>query len=178
MMWNILFSWGGGANTWGPEKDDKFPTPNHWDGMLEVVGVTGVVHLGQIQSGLRSAIRIVQVEWKKNPAGRDMKKWSTVRRRTYSDLGGFGSAHCGVAKFLCSRVSVNGKQTCSCTKTKCTHPKQALGVYRFTLVDAKLNKVYSAWYKCATFSEIIKTIHGPFKIVKMQGPTKKFSKVL
>ncbi len=29
--------------------------------MLEVVGVTGVVHLGQIQSGLRSAIRIVQV---------------------------------------------------------------------------------------------------------------------
>jgi hypothetical protein len=54
-------SWGGGANVWGTEKDDKFTTPNHWDGMLEVVGVTGVVHLGQIQSGLRSAIRIVQV---------------------------------------------------------------------------------------------------------------------
>jgi len=29
--------------------------------MLEVVGVTGVLHLGQIQSGLRSAIRIAQV---------------------------------------------------------------------------------------------------------------------
>lgn len=29
--------------------------------MLEVVGVTGVVHLGQIQSGLRSAMRIAQV---------------------------------------------------------------------------------------------------------------------
>ena len=28
--------------------------------MLEVVGVQGVVHLGQIQSGLRAAIRIVQ----------------------------------------------------------------------------------------------------------------------
>lgn len=55
-----IMSWGGGANVWGTEKDDKFTTPNHWDGMLEVVGVTGVVHLGQIQSGLRSAIRIVQ----------------------------------------------------------------------------------------------------------------------
>ena len=54
-------SWGSGANAWGPEKEDKFTKPNHWDGMLEVVGVQGVVHLGQIQSGLRSAIRIVQV---------------------------------------------------------------------------------------------------------------------
>nr|CAH7752082.1 unnamed protein product [Callosobruchus chinensis] len=56
---NIL-SWGSGANPWGPEKDDQFSKPNHWDGMLEVVGVTGVVHLGQIQSGLRTAIRIAQ----------------------------------------------------------------------------------------------------------------------
>ena len=55
------FSWGSGANPWGLEKDDKFSKPNHWDGMLEVVGVTGMVHLGQIQSGLRSAIRIAQV---------------------------------------------------------------------------------------------------------------------
>lgn len=31
--------------------------------MLEVVGVTGVVHLGQIQSGLRSAMRIAQVSF-------------------------------------------------------------------------------------------------------------------
>lgn len=57
---NIL-SWGSGANPWGgPEKEDHFSKPNHWDGMLEVVGVTGVVHLGQIQSGLRSAMRIAQ----------------------------------------------------------------------------------------------------------------------
>lgn len=28
--------------------------------MLEIVGVTGVVHMGQIQSGLRNAIRIAQ----------------------------------------------------------------------------------------------------------------------
>ena len=57
----IMFSWGSGANAWGVEKDEKFTKPNHWDGMLEVVGVTGVVHLGQIQSGLRSAIRLCQV---------------------------------------------------------------------------------------------------------------------
>ncbi|XP_046673219.1 diacylglycerol kinase theta isoform X3 [Homalodisca vitripennis] len=56
---NIL-SWGSGANPWGPEREDHFSKPNHWDGMLEVVGVTGVVHLGQIQSGLRSAMRIAQ----------------------------------------------------------------------------------------------------------------------
>lgn len=60
----ILFptnSWGSGANPWGPDKEDQFSTPNHWDGMLEVVGVSGVVHLGQIQSGLRQATRIAQV---------------------------------------------------------------------------------------------------------------------
>lgn len=34
--------------------------PTHYDGMLEVVGVHGVVHMGQIQSGLRSATRIAQ----------------------------------------------------------------------------------------------------------------------
>lgn len=56
-------SWGSGANPWGPDtKEDQFYTPNHWDGMLEVVGVTGVMHLGQIQSGLRTATRIAQVK--------------------------------------------------------------------------------------------------------------------
>ncbi|KAH9402749.1 hypothetical protein TYRP_015501 [Tyrophagus putrescentiae] len=56
---NIL-SWGSGTNPWGPEKDDQFSKPNHYDGMLEVVGVNGVVHMGQIQSGIRSAVRIAQ----------------------------------------------------------------------------------------------------------------------
>ncbi|CAL1279215.1 unnamed protein product [Larinioides sclopetarius] len=56
---NIL-SWGSGANPWGPEREDNFSKPTHYDGMLEVVGVMGVVHMGQIQSGLRSAIRIAQ----------------------------------------------------------------------------------------------------------------------
>ncbi|XP_065582252.1 diacylglycerol kinase theta-like isoform X3 [Artemia franciscana] len=56
---NIL-SLGSGANPWGPEREEHFSTPNHWDGILEIVGVTGVLHLGQIQSGLRSAMRIAQ----------------------------------------------------------------------------------------------------------------------
>ncbi|XP_074599951.1 diacylglycerol kinase theta isoform X2 [Brevipalpus obovatus] len=56
---NIL-SWGSGANPWGQEKDDQFSKPTHYDGMLEIVGVTGIVHMGQIQSGLRNAIRIAQ----------------------------------------------------------------------------------------------------------------------
>lgn len=61
-FFSLQFSWGSGANPWGPDtKEDQFYTPNHWDGMLEVVGVTGVMHLGQIQSGLRTAMRIAQV---------------------------------------------------------------------------------------------------------------------
>jgi len=63
----IFSSWGSGANPWGPDKDDQFSTPNHYDGMLEVVGVTGVVHLGQIQSGIRTAMRIAQVIIKSCP---------------------------------------------------------------------------------------------------------------
>ncbi len=56
----FICSWGSGANPWGPEKEDNFSKPTHYDGMLEIVGVSGVVHMGQIQSGLRSAIRIAQ----------------------------------------------------------------------------------------------------------------------
>lgn len=56
---NIL-SWGSGTNPWGPEKEDQFQKPTHYDGMLEVVGIKGVVHMGQIQSGLSSAIRLAQ----------------------------------------------------------------------------------------------------------------------
>lgn len=57
----FFFSWGSGANPWGHDREEQFASPNHYDGMLEVVGISGIVHLGQIQSGLRSGIRIAQV---------------------------------------------------------------------------------------------------------------------
>lgn len=53
-------SWGSGADLWGSDNDSRFGRPRIDDGMLEVVGVTGVVHMGQVQSGLRSGIRIAQ----------------------------------------------------------------------------------------------------------------------
>lgn len=56
---NIL-SWAAGANPWGPEKDDAFTPPTHYDGMLELVGITGVLHMGQIHSGIRNAMRLAQ----------------------------------------------------------------------------------------------------------------------
>ncbi|XP_056138784.1 diacylglycerol kinase theta [Lampris incognitus] len=53
-------SWGSGADLWGSEGDSRYGKPRIDDGMLEVVGVTGVVHMGQVQSGMRSGIRIAQ----------------------------------------------------------------------------------------------------------------------
>ncbi|XP_064415775.1 diacylglycerol kinase theta [Latimeria chalumnae] len=53
-------SWGSGADLWGSESDGRFVKPRIDDGSLEVVGVTGVVHMGQVQGGLRSGIRIAQ----------------------------------------------------------------------------------------------------------------------
>ncbi|XP_062964684.1 diacylglycerol kinase theta isoform X2 [Cynocephalus volans] len=53
-------SWGSGADLWGSESDLRFKKPCMDDGLLEVVGVTGVMHMGQVQGGLRSGIRIAQ----------------------------------------------------------------------------------------------------------------------
>lgn len=38
-------SWGSGADLWGSESDNRFEKPRIDDGLLEVVGVTGVVHM-------------------------------------------------------------------------------------------------------------------------------------
>ncbi|XP_005077471.1 diacylglycerol kinase theta isoform X2 [Mesocricetus auratus] len=53
-------SWGSGADLWGSDSDSRFEKPRIDDGLLEVVGVTGVMHMGQVQGGLRSGIRIAQ----------------------------------------------------------------------------------------------------------------------
>ncbi|KAG8454938.1 hypothetical protein GDO86_001237 [Hymenochirus boettgeri] len=53
-------SWGSGADLWGSDNDNRYGKPQIDDGLLEVVGVTGVVHMGQVQGGLRSGIRIAQ----------------------------------------------------------------------------------------------------------------------
>eukprot|EP00094_Tigriopus_californicus_P013915 TCALIF_13468-PA protein Name:"Similar to Dgkq Diacylglycerol kinase theta (Mus musculus)" AED:0.19 eAED:0.19 QI:0/0.93/0.75/1/0.93/0.87/16/63/974 len=126
-----IMSWASGANAWGPEKDEKFTKPNHWDGMLEVVGVTGVVHMGQIQSGLRSAIRIIQgshIKIKMNselPVQVDGEPWiqapsdivvlksavkatmlkKTKFRRRNTDAGNWSSGASGVSLGYSSSVS-------------------------------------------------------------------------
>ncbi len=38
-------SWGSGADLWGSDSESRFGRPRIDDGMLEVVGVTGVVHM-------------------------------------------------------------------------------------------------------------------------------------
>lgn len=41
----VLSSWGSGADLWGSDNDNRFERPRIDDGLLEVVGVTGVVHM-------------------------------------------------------------------------------------------------------------------------------------
>lgn len=45
-------SWGSGADLWGSDSDSRFEKPRMDDGLLEVVGVTGVMHM---VSGCRQA---------------------------------------------------------------------------------------------------------------------------
>lgn len=56
----LINSWGSGANPWGIDPDDRYSSPTHYDGLLEIVGVSGIVHMGQIQSGISRAHRIAQ----------------------------------------------------------------------------------------------------------------------
>ncbi|XP_071956789.1 diacylglycerol kinase theta-like isoform X2 [Antedon mediterranea] len=56
-----ISSWGSGADPWGSsDTQDEFQRASHDDGMLEIIGLTGVMHLGQIQGSLRNGIRLAQ----------------------------------------------------------------------------------------------------------------------
>ncbi|KAJ7358720.1 hypothetical protein OS493_022164 [Desmophyllum pertusum] len=55
-----ISSWGAGTDAWGPDKDDGYVPACHGDGCVEVLGLQGVMHLGQIQSGIRTGIRLAQ----------------------------------------------------------------------------------------------------------------------
>eukprot|EP00053_Salpingoeca_punica_P019889 m.204013 g.204013 ORF g.204013 m.204013 type:complete len:1066 (+) comp17742_c0_seq4:224-3421(+) len=53
-------SFGAGADPWGGDRDDGFAAPSFGDGLLEVVGVYGVLHLSHISAHLRSGKRLGQ----------------------------------------------------------------------------------------------------------------------
>ncbi|XP_078382985.1 diacylglycerol kinase theta-like isoform X2 [Oculina patagonica] len=55
-----ISSWGAGTDAWGPDKEDGYAPACHCDGLVEVVGFQGVMHMGQIQSGIRTGIRLAQ----------------------------------------------------------------------------------------------------------------------
>ena len=59
MVLNIA-SWSAGFNPWGTQTGDEFAAPSYSDGMVEVVGLTGVMHIGQIVSRMKSGIRLAQ----------------------------------------------------------------------------------------------------------------------
>lgn len=53
-------SWGAGADPWGTTSDPTYKPAAYDDGLLEVVGIKGVMQMGQVQSGIRNAVRIAQ----------------------------------------------------------------------------------------------------------------------
>jgi len=55
-----LPSWGGGKDPWGTTKKGKFRDPCIDDRKVEVVGFSGVMHMGLIQSGMGKGKRLAQ----------------------------------------------------------------------------------------------------------------------
>jgi len=73
-----LPSYGGGADLWGkPKEGEKFTPCKISDSILEVVAVRDSLHLGKIQTGLSSGIRIAQ--------GKEIKITITVSIATQVD---------------------------------------------------------------------------------------------
>jgi len=57
---NNISSWAAGSEPWGKDRDERFTTPRYDDGKLEVLGFTGVYHMGKIKGGLATGIRLAQ----------------------------------------------------------------------------------------------------------------------
>uniref|UniRef100_A0A1X7V9D8 Diacylglycerol kinase n=1 Tax=Amphimedon queenslandica TaxID=400682 RepID=A0A1X7V9D8_AMPQE len=53
-------SWGAGSEPWGSHIEEGFEKNTYSDGMLEVMGLSGPMHLGRIKSSLQNGIRIAQ----------------------------------------------------------------------------------------------------------------------
>jgi diacylglycerol kinase (ATP) len=53
--------WGGGVNgLWKPNNKLNFVKDSHSDGFLEVLGLTDIVHMGQVQVGLDEPFQVGQ----------------------------------------------------------------------------------------------------------------------
>lgn len=52
-------SWAAGADAWG-STSDEFDPCSYSDGKLEVVGLSGIMHMGQVHSGMRTGLRLAQ----------------------------------------------------------------------------------------------------------------------
>lgn len=54
-----IFHWGGGVtNLW--EANGNFTKQSYSDGLLEIIGLSDVVHMGQVQVGMDSPFQLAQ----------------------------------------------------------------------------------------------------------------------
>lgn len=66
LIFTNISSWGAGADIWkvsAGDRESKWKAQNTSDGMLECVGITGLTHLANIATGLRSGIRLAQASF-------------------------------------------------------------------------------------------------------------------
>lgn len=61
-MFLNIFHWGGGVtNLWKETfQNKKFQKQSISDGKIEVIGLTDVIHMGQVQVGLDEAFQLAQ----------------------------------------------------------------------------------------------------------------------
>ncbi|XP_073252302.1 diacylglycerol kinase theta-like [Porites lutea] len=107
-------SWGAGTDAWGPDRDDGYAPACHCDGIVEVVGLQGVMHLGQIQSGIRTGIRLAQ------GAQINVKLKSEMPVQVDGEPWMQGAGHVIVRPILTQAVMLTKK------KVKVKHPRKPL----------------------------------------------------